>query len=386
MLNKFLKIFKHILYIAKAKKVWKRPLLSDILIFDACGEDFLRQCIEKKSVSILSVRGEHINLWPLLLSIFFFRPNTQGYIDFYIRLVRPKLIITYIDNTPAFYEIKSRNPTIPTLFIQNGWRSYYGDVFEKLARDSNSNIRVVDYMLCFGDVIGNHYKKYISGNVISVGSLRNNIYSNKWTKKRGLIAFISQWTRDGLVVGDIKYSQAQASGLIDEKVLKFLWGFCEARKISLSIIPRTRPNSPDRQLENAYFYNILGEGFQYIEFNEAGTSYRAIDEAEVVVGIDSTLAYESLSRGNKTAIFSIRGTSLGIGGLGFGWPGIFPDDGFFWTNHFSVNGFEKIMSNLLSCSDEVWRSELEKINFSKLMIYNPGNQVIKELINQLVDY
>ncbi len=384
MFKKILKFSKIILYIVKAKKVWRPPQKADILIFDACGQEFLFECLKGKSFEVLSTRGEQINLFVLLVSLLFFRPGAQGYIDSYIKIVRPKLIITYIDNTAAFYEIKKRNPLVSTLFIQNGWRSYYGDIFEDLNKKTDSINRSVDYMLCFGKAIGDHYQKYVRGNALSVGSLRNNLYSYRFDKKNGVVAFISQWTESGLDVDGVRYPQSHVSGAVDKKVLEFLLTFCRTKKLFFYIIPRTKFNNPDRKLETEYFSKILGDAYSYLEFDEPGTSYRAIDEAEIIVGIDSTLAYESLARGNKTAIFSIRGNSLEVGGLSFGWPGVFADDGFFWTNYFSNMVFDRIMNNLLCCNDDEWAIELSKINMSELMIFDPGNQIIKNIIDEII--
>ena len=112
------------------------------------------------------------------------------------------------------------------------------------------------------------------------------------------------------------------------------------------------------------------------------TSYQAVDSAEVVVSIDSTLGYESIARGRKTAIFPIRGTLLEISGRDYGWPGDFPDEGPFWTNKPDPDIFIRILDYLFKVSDEQWKKDVDSTNFSSQMEYDSGNTIFKSILEK----
>jgi surface carbohydrate biosynthesis protein len=95
------------------------------------------------------------------------------------------------------------------------------------------------------------------------------------------------------------------------------------------IIPRHRSQAYLRSEEEAYFSNILYSKVEFVDFESA---YDAVDSTSLSVTIDSTLGYESIARGNKTSVFSVRGTLLGIDDQRFGLPGSLSDVGPFWIN------------------------------------------------------
>ena len=112
-------------------------------------------------------------------------------------------------------------------------------------------------------------------------------------------------------------------------------------------------------------------------------SYSAINRFEIVTHIDSTLGYESLARGNKTASFTLRGSLMDVDsanfGWDFGWPGSYKDDGLFWTNKNNVSNFKKIMDYLRDVSDLEWervRSDVMK----NIICYDADNKKVKQSI------
>ena len=186
---KYLK--KIISILIKSKKNIFPPKKNNILIFDQEGSDniinFFKKNINSNIPEILSVRGECINLSILFICLLKFKIKKNFYIQEYIKNVNPLFVITFIDNNFIFYKIHQQFPNIKFIFIQNGWRSYYNDIFEKLENISNSKkIHKIDTMLVFGRSIGNLYSKYTTGEVKVIGSLKNNFNlktNNKKNKK-----------------------------------------------------------------------------------------------------------------------------------------------------------------------------------------------------------
>jgi surface carbohydrate biosynthesis protein len=159
--------------------------------------------------------------------------------------------------------------------------------------------------------------------------------------------------------------------------------YAAARGKSLVIVPcaahRGRA-AADRERE--YYERLLGASCQFSEWREMSSAYDAIDRAEVTVSIDSTLGYESIARGNKTAMFSIRSRLLEVPGLTYGWPEEWPDEGPFWTNLPDPAIFERILDHLFSLDAQQWRAERDRSGFASIMIHDPGNTILQSILHQ----
>jgi len=384
ILLKIKKIRDFFRYRVLAKKIWYWPRRSDVLIFDASGYEYLSEYLLPWNPEVLHIRGEQINMLVLFTSLFRIGKRSQAYVDCYIQRVQPRLIVTFIDNNVSFYTISQRYPNIKTLFIQNGLRSFYADIFETLDtmnQDFCDKLKV-DYMLTFGQVSGNTYNKYIKGNVVPMGSIKNNSLIREKTVKNNVIAFVSQWQKEGIQMGVNFFTDEDFFGQSDRPVIQCLVHYAKENHKQFSIIPRYHPDNPLRSQEEKYYHRILGYTPEFLEPNAKYPAYKAIDIADVIVTIDSTLGYESIARGNKTAIFSIRGSVLNVPGISYGWPENFPDDGLFWTNSLNKDSFVHILDYLFSTNETQWQKDVDVSGFSSLMIHDPGNTIFKSLIEK----
>ena len=233
MFRRLDRFWRYIQYFTKAQKVWRRPLQSDVLIFDACGQEILLEYLQPWNPEILNVRNELINVPILLASIFRNGKRSDAYIDCFIEKVRPKLVITFIDNARMFYKISQRHSEVKTMFIQNGHRTCL------LKGEQPECVHgKVDYMMTFGSDIGCEYSKYIQGGTISIGSLKNNHYPTSHSNALGTIAFVSQYRNKtkALIGGELvtheKFYQA------DKIVLKYLAIYARknGKKISMNFV------------------------------------------------------------------------------------------------------------------------------------------------------
>ena len=167
---------RYLCYFFQTRKVWTWPQQSEVLIYDTANSAILLEYLKPWNPEILHVRKEQINM-RVLLKVFFKKGSVvDAYIDCFIEKVRPRLIITLVDNNTTFYKIRGRHSDIKTLFVQNGYRSYYLDLFGDLDSIDSDTISTffVDYMLVFGSAIGKQYSKYLKGSVLLAGSIKNN--------------------------------------------------------------------------------------------------------------------------------------------------------------------------------------------------------------------
>ena len=114
---------------------WGRPKKCDILIFDAMGSDYLKNIIDQKKykTSTLETRLESINIFCILDSFtngkFWHMGIFKSYLNSYIKLCSPRIVITFIDNNRRIYEISKIFPKIKILVVQNGRRGKANDLF-----------------------------------------------------------------------------------------------------------------------------------------------------------------------------------------------------------------------------------------------------------------
>jgi surface carbohydrate biosynthesis protein len=382
-LHKIRKVLNHVIF---SKWVWVWPKQSDILIFDACNQDLLLQFLDPWSVETLYVRGEQTNMRVLISSIFKSGDKTEAYLDHFISKVSPRLVITFIDNNINFIKISHRHSNVKTLLIQNGWRFYYEDLCEALDKIDPTMLEKlkVDYMMLFGCLVGEEYSKYIAGAVVPIGSVKSNLIPKSPDMEKGVIAYISTWQKISSKLKGKLYTEKTYLIPVDRTIISNLLHYSKEKNKRLMIIPRNPKHSELRDQEEKHFRELLDQEPEFFDQLGPYPSYRALDYAEVVVGVDSTLCYESIARGNKTAIFSIRGELLGLRGFSYGWPENFPDEGSFWTNKPCPENFYRILDYLFSVEYVQWQKDVEATNFSSLMKYDKGNSVFKSTLEKIM--
>ena len=263
------------------------------------------------------------------------------------------------------------------------------DVFEYLSNEKQIKKHCqVDYIFVFGNSVAHELKKLIRGELIPMWGLKNNIFPKVYEKEEGSILFISQFR--GL--NDIfKFDGETITGeqffeLSDQVIISHLASYAKRKKKSFHIATYNKAVEQDRSLQEeiAYYDRLAGESLDYKIRKDLASSYEAVDKAEVVVTIDSTIGYESAVRGNKTAFFSIRGSQLQKKGYDFGWPAQINKNGSFWTNEANKMNFENILNYLFDLTQKGWEEELIKNNFEEYICYDPGNSKLKTKIDKIM--
>jgi surface carbohydrate biosynthesis protein len=108
-----------------------------------------------------------------------------------------------------------------------------------------------------------------------------------------------------------------------------------------------------------------------------------LSKSHIVVFIDSTVGYEALSRGKRTAAFVCRVIGKPHKSESFGWPADLPDSGSFWSNETSEKEFERIMDYLNSIGDREWAAECRNL-IPQIMAFDEGNKHLEVLLNKLL--
>lgn len=373
----------------KPEKSWQAPTPSKILFYNASGLHILKSYLGNYSFETIPARGESVNVLCFLrsmLSLVFWKGKPfEAYINVFVKLVSPKIVITLIDNDVSFYTISKQFPEIKTIFIQSGTRGRLGDVFDCLVKDEKYH---VDYMFVHGPAIGRLYKKYISGRIINSGSLLNNHVHVDSKQANGTVLYISQFRENNkcgkpFLVGsngEVSWNEFYA---VEPLVLKFLGKWCANNNKHLRIgAVETSHTGSERE-----FYDKCLQGFswEYTPRTDMYSSYKQVDSAEIIVFIDSTLGYESISRGKRTAAFSCRGESINTEAQKFGWPADLPDNGPFWTNDVDEKQFQRVMDYLNIVCDEEWEQTQQQY-MKELIEFDPGNTRFVALLDEILSH
>jgi surface carbohydrate biosynthesis protein len=335
--------------------------------------------LEPWNPEVLYVRGEEINMKVLLKSLFKGGSREDAYVDCFIEEMRPHLVVTFNDNHSGFHAIAKRNPDIVTLFIQNGLRDT--KIFERLARrKSLGDSLKVDYMMTHCDFVGSQYAEYIQGCSISMGSVRNNHVPKLQNQQQGMMIFVSQWE---ICVGDHRQWKNYFES-VHAIVFQCLMNYAKKKGKRLTILLRNYKNTDLLSQEKAHFRDLMGCEPDFYESKGSYSSYQAVDSAEVVVTLSSTLGFESIARGNKTAHFNIDPGCFGytVKEIDTRWLGDFPDEGPFWTNNPNPDNMVRILDYLFEVDDVQWDKDMKDNNFSSLMVYDPGNTLFKSILDK----
>lgn len=366
--NIFIKLYK-------TKFIFKKPKKCKFLIFDIIGSDIIVKYLKKEDYKILSSRHEEINLYCFFasfLSLRFLNSTVyQNYLLKYIELSNPKVVISFIDNNPILWKLKSYFPEVKVVLIQNGIRIFR----KKDIAIHQSNIGLnkkfkVDLIFVINKFFAKKYKDYFNCKTKIIGSFINNHLgeSIKKTFRKNTICYISQYN---------DLNKNKKFDLPDKKILKYLNIY--AKKKNKKIIIISKKNS--KKLIEFCKKNLIYNNWKSSENNNNYNNYRTATNSEVIVTIDSTLGYEIASRGKKVAFFCIRNSKNEEDKkvFNFAWPKKTHFIGSFWSNVHDEKIFDKILNRLFLISEKNYNKDFKKNIFDYMPFDNQNTIFLSEI-------
>jgi len=372
---KFKQILKTLRY---ARFTFEKINQHRIVIYDDIDSVFLRTVTG--SDKVIEIRGEIINTRILLSSIFrrdFLKNPLQVYGDEFIRRVNARYVVTAVDNNPAFFRLSERVPGLTTIMLQNGNRDNVADIFAR-----TNLIGKVDYSFVFGKAMESYLGKIIESEIESIGSFRSNEVEKARLAKPRTVLFISQIASDPLEQSfmhradgsPISYSDFYTA---EQMVLPLVVKWCEARGYELQVLARSK-----LQYELDFYNQVLGsDGWVFVGRSEQTCSYTRVDEAEIVVSIDSTLGVESLGRGVRTALFSVREKYVADWPMWY-WPDELDLKGLFWSDEATYSEIERVLNFLSTVESNNWEKICDEMR-ERVIAFDCGNLILKEKINAI---
>jgi surface carbohydrate biosynthesis protein len=379
-----IRVWRLLKSLARLRWRFKKPKQRDVLLYFKTGTDVISPYFAPNEFQVLDLRESEVNIAIAIRCLLTRDLSSDNYAREFIKAAKPKLILTFIDNFPPYYLLKSQFPDIEVWLIQNGVRSDRGDLFGLLKATSSSHTNHVDKMFVFGAAIGKKYLEYISGEIVVHGSLKNNLVSISPPKKNS-VAYISTYRpgqKRSFVVPEsrpelpITYEQIVTQR---ERVVLWLAKYCAENNLKLTIVGKDE--NPQRE-ENYYRSLLKNYKFEFVPRRQASSSYEAIDRSEFVVFTSSTLGYESLARGKRTAALMLDAEIIGAEALRFGWPAKLQNDGPFWTHQLNEVRLCEILDFLRKVDDTEW-DEIRTQTIKDVIVFDPDNSKFRESVDQI---
>jgi len=374
----------------KVKINFSNPQSKDLLVFDCDSIFDLKYILLNYNYFVLQVRKEKIyNIYisfQIIAKIFKnYRGNfMSAYLMSLVEIVKPKVIITTIDNSLKFFEIcKIFHKKIYFLAIQNASR------YDIKLNDYLYKNRLVNYDLnkkyflsnffCFGRYEIDLYKKYKVQikNFIPTGSLRlanflEFIKKNKIKIKKNFydICLISESCS-----GRDNYLSNPNMEKGFATVAKYTIMFCIKYNLKFVFASKRLKDSKSHAEEFNFFKIYLNENeFKYLLKNkidrnmEKFSSYKAMFESKITVGTSSTMLRENLCAEGKILSCNLTKSNL--------WD--FPISGLCAINNCSYEEFEKRLLKIYFMSNNKYKLTIKnKKNY--LMNYNKKVSTIKNI-------
>ena len=285
-----------------------------------------------------------------------------------------------------------------TVAIQNGVRGNAStrpnqSFFDLLKAEPSSAKLSADFICTFGTAVQQEYRKHIDSQFLTIGNLRNNFYDNALVKEEedllvyvsGLSGYPEDSKKTFYFFKDtaISYNDFYAAEL---HACSLLIDYC--KRNNLRIVICGKRNSADTQ-ERKFYTDCLGSETPSIHSRDRTfDSYELLSKARYIVSLDSTVAYEFVSRGKRSAFVGARlngllpDNLLATSGFTFGFPADLPKSGPFWSSILTQPEVDRILNYARRATDREWVETVAPFT-ELLMAYDPGNAKLKKLICEL---
>ena len=287
-----------------------------------------------------------------------------------------------MDNYDLIYKIKNKNSK--KIVIQNSYR-YGSNILDFKSKGIEKGS--IDHLFVYNQNIGNLFKKHLNANIHPIGSfLLNslNLQENSSIKYKYL--YVSTYRRVEVNNRKISpfttYNEFQNQ---EKKLVKLLFEHSIKNKQTLNILGG---NKFSYEEEHNFFKDIIKEdnNCNLIKPDKRHYSfaYDCVNSSEIIIGIDSSLLYESLALGKKTIFFNCRVLDDFLKkNRHFGWPKKFNNDGVFWTNNLSLDSISSKINSVENLSKNEWAHIMEEYK-SHLISYDKNNKTFYEEVLKIL--
>ena len=380
-----LKNFKKIFYIIFSGKIKLNKIKKKkILIFDKMTLRESYKFFKLSQYTFLHTRHEEYNFFVIMNMLTKFKFSKKSYVESYIRLVDPKIVISSNEHDTIFYKLKKIFPNVNFCMVQNGSRSKNFDNFDNLKK--NKGNFEIDYFFVFNRYLAKEYKKFIKFKTCITGSLKNNCFKIKNERKfKNSLLFISQFKFSGFDINKNSitkklYPTNDKSFWIENIILPYIEDYCKKNNYKFSILGRYDKSEKYSFYEKNYFKRLLNHKFKF--YSKDKYNYKIIDKYDTILAINSTLGHEALSRKRKVIYICGRKVNNKLV-TEFLWPKKNPKRGNFFTHSIDRKSIEKVLKNNLPLNYKEWFKKNQHY-IKDYMPFDYKNKIFKNKIKQIL--
>tara|TARA_X000000950_G_C13911360_1_gene659079 strand:+ start:2284 stop:3438 length:1155 start_codon:yes stop_codon:yes gene_type:complete len=373
----FLKLLKIGFIFLFSKKILKPPKKKKVLIIGDTekylniflGKDY--ELFSKNDFELIHVWGEKINLYIVLKCLINLKFKFTDYCNEYIQEVKPKILLSVLDNYKFIYDLK-KNKYQKKILIQNAYR--FGDTIDFKINTKKYN---VDHVFVFSKSVADKYFNLLKCNVHVIGSFFMNHLITKIRKKKNSKIYPYLYISVFRKLNQSKFSLNKKKKFTEaeKELVKNIYEYTSKKKKKLFILGTNKNTFKD---EFDYYNNIFQNKKNWKLLKPKKRSYKyayeQIFKSKLVLGLDSTLLYESFAAGIKTIFFDYRTKS----NRSFGWPNKFKNTGNFWTNKRSKKVLKNLIDKVSNTSKKNWQRIFMKYK-DELISIDANNNKFKEI-------
>lgn len=391
-------IIKRFLYIVfNTKFVFSSPQKKQILVFDDTSIEDLKYILKNRDYGILETRYKnlskiYISIKIIYFFIKYFKYNFfTSYLISLIRIIKPKIILTTIDNSWKFHEIAEylSKDKINFIAIQNAARYDLQEnnlLFKKkLIRENPNKKFFIPQFICYGDYVEKEYRKnkIKVGKYYKFGSLRLSNYLNYIKEKKIKIkknfydiSFVSGYSfNKDKIYNEIGIDYAWA------KMCIYTIRFCIKNKLKFAFIAKANKKTKKKEELNFFKKYLSKNEFKYLKNNfipanqNKYNSYRAIHESNVLTGVVSTMLQDKLALKGKILVCNFTNYKT--------WD--FPIKNFCFLKKPSYEIFQQKLSLILKISNREYFSFLKYKKLIHIENNKSSNDLVNNHLNKLIN-
>jgi len=320
-----------------------------------------------------------------------------AYYRAFLQLHRPDVVITMEDNNITFYATKVILSSCKSIAIQNGLRADLSVSREySFCRDLQRLSRLgyeADVIVTQGGLGTAFYRSALPNSkseMVEAGHLMNNAIAlegvDVFERPRRLV-FISKLPYISHADSSTHWQSQVRLHLHDTPLLLGEYHRVDgavARACAVVACNHSLPfvvlgKRSERQKSEFEFFaeHLKGLEWTYVPSDSQSTSYESLRAGDVIVNTDSTLGYELLARGLRTAFVSARFRTAGhpeVRDLEFGYPVIAQSRGSFWTDESSDSEIRRVLDFVMWAKQAEWLEQTKFVR-KELFQFDPGNTI-----------
>ena len=375
--------------ISKSRIIFSRVKKSEILIF---GTPSYLNILNKekykflkfKDINFFHIWGESYNFFILMKCLFNLKFDFLYYSNQYISACNPKVILTFLDNYKIFYLLEKKKFQ-KKIIVQGSYRSNESNYFKRNKKFLENK---VDYVFSHNKEIGKKYSLMLRSKTYPVGSFLSNDVPLPKIKKKKIydLVYISTFRfgkNESTINKDITFKEYLKC---EKEFVKKINKYANDQNRKLHILCTNKLFQRKEELE---FFDEIFENKKWNMIkrssNQFNSTYNILDKSNVVLGIDSTVLYESFARGRKTVFFDIRPKNDFLEkNRHFAWPLKLNKNGPFWTDKSDYKEITKLINKVDNYDEKSWLSINKKFK-DKIMSYDEDNKTFSFILKKVIN-